>query len=173
MVPGHRRPFINSGAVVRRAGIDGTSMQEWFRHTSPSRWMRGVINEVRLGVQGGWEATRLVAMDAVSRLVTNAADSGLCSSGNGTLQRNGVSSDLRWYTLQDKVVCPVCRPLNGKRVSMHGSRQHTATGQSRPKPAGGVLHAPADAHMIAIAFQSQGSKKTESTRNRQPRHQSA
>ena len=122
VVPDGRAPFSDTGTLMRRAAMDGTSMTEWFRRESPSRWMRGVIDELRKGIQAGWEATRLVAMDAVSRLVTTAVESGLWSSGNGTLQRNWRNGDLTWYTRQDERVCPICRPLNGESVTVIGRR---------------------------------------------------
>lgn len=93
VVPDGRAPFSDPGTLMRRAAMDGTSMTEWFRRESPSRWMRGVIDELRKGIQAGWEATRLVAMDAVSRLVTTAVESGLWSSGNGTPPKR--SGDVR------------------------------------------------------------------------------
>ena len=61
VVPDGRAPFSDPATLMRRAAMDGTTMAEWFRRESPSRWMRGVIDELRKGIQAGWEATRLVA----------------------------------------------------------------------------------------------------------------
>ena len=51
-------PFFTAGTLMRQAEMDGTTMAEWFKRESPSKWMEGVIREVQKGIEAGWERHR-------------------------------------------------------------------------------------------------------------------
>ena len=39
-------PFFTAGTLMRQAEMDGTTMAEWIKRESLSKWMEGVIREV-------------------------------------------------------------------------------------------------------------------------------
>ena len=43
-------PFFTAGTLMRQAEMDGTTMAEWFKRQSPSKWMQGLIREVQKGI---------------------------------------------------------------------------------------------------------------------------
>ena len=42
--------FFTGSTLLRQAEMDGTSMAEWFKRQSPSKWMQGLMGEIRKGI---------------------------------------------------------------------------------------------------------------------------
>lgn len=110
-------PLATGATLMRQAEMDGTSMAAWFQRFSPSRWMVGVMAEIRRGIDAGWERHRQATQQGVQRLVTTAVESGTWSNGNSRLFANWTSKELIWHTREDELVCPICAPRQGERFS--------------------------------------------------------
>jgi len=110
-------PFFTAGTLLRQADMDGTSMADWFKRRSPSKWMQGLMDEVRKGIDAGWERQRNVVGQVTKRIAAIALETGLWSHANRTMANNWTAREFRHVTRQDEMVCDRCRPLNGNIFS--------------------------------------------------------
>ena len=70
-------PFFTAGTLMRQAEMDGTTMAEWFKRESPSKWMEGLIREVQKGIEAGWDRHRSATEQASRRLAATAIETGV------------------------------------------------------------------------------------------------
>ena len=73
-------PYFTAGTLMRQAEMDGTTMAEWFKRESPSKWMQGLIREVQKGIEAGWDRHRSATEQASRRLAATAIETGLWSA---------------------------------------------------------------------------------------------
>ena len=116
-------PFFTAGTLMRQAEMDGTTMAEWFKRESPSKWMQGLIDEVQKGIEAGWERHRSATEQASRRLAATAIETALWSHAGLTLLRNWTAKEFRHVTRKDELVCERCGPLERPDLS-----------QPRPSP---------------------------------------
>ena len=101
-------PFFTAGTLMRQAEMDGTTMAEWFKRESPSKWMDGLIREVEKGIEAGWERHRSATEQASRRLAATAIETGLWSHSTATMLNNWTAKEFRHVTRQDEKVCEIC-----------------------------------------------------------------
>ena len=106
-------PFFTAGTLMRQAEMDGTTMAEWFKRESPSKWMEGLIREVQKGIEAGWDRHRSATEQASRRLAATAIETGLWSHSTTTLINNWTAREFRHVTRQDEKVCEICGPRDG------------------------------------------------------------
>ena len=97
--------------------MDGTSMADWFKRRSPSKWMQGLMDEARKGIDAGWERQRNVVGQITKRIAAIALETGLWSHANRTMVNNWTAREFRHVTRQDEKVCNICGPRDGKVFS--------------------------------------------------------
>ena len=81
--------------------------------SSPSIWMRGLMDEIRKGIEAGWDRHRTVTEQESRRLAATAIETGLWSHANTTVLRNWTAREFRHITRQDEKVCEICGPRDG------------------------------------------------------------
>lgn len=106
-------PFFTAGTLMRQALMDGTTMATWFKRKSPSRWMDGIISEIRKGIEAGWERHRIATEQASRCLAATAIEIGFWSHARATLIANWTAREFRHVTRADETVCEICGPRNG------------------------------------------------------------
>lgn len=106
-------PYFTAGTLMRQAEMDGTSMAEWFKRESPSKWMEGLIREVQKGIEAGWDRHRAATEQASRRLAATAIETGLWSHSTNTMINNWTAREFRHVTRQDEKVCEICGPRDG------------------------------------------------------------
>ena len=110
-------PFFTAGTLLRQAEMDDVLMAEWFERRSPSKWMKGLMAEVRKGIEAGWDRHRSVTGQTSKRIAAIAIETGLWSHANRTMVANWTAREFRHVTRQDELVCDRCGPLNGNIFS--------------------------------------------------------
>ena len=103
-------PFFTAGTLMRQAEMDGTTMAEWFKRSSPSRYMEGLIREIQRGIEAGWERHRSATEQATRRLAATAIETGLWSHSTTTLINNWTAREFKHVTRRDEMVCELCGP---------------------------------------------------------------
>ena len=106
-------PYFTAGTLMRQAEMDGTTMAEWFKRESPSKWMQGLIREVQKGIEAGWDRHRSATEQASRRLAATAIETGLWSHSTATMLNNWTATQFRHVTRQDEKVCETCGPRDG------------------------------------------------------------
>ena len=119
----HKKPAPNwlfpiqhnyAGTLMRKAEMEGTAMADWFRRQSPSKWMRGIIDNIQQGVAAGWDRLRSVTSKTTKRLAATVIETALWSHAGRTLLQNWTAREFRHVTRQDEMVCDRCRPRHGQ-----------------------------------------------------------
>ena len=110
-------PFFTDGTLMRQAEMDGTTMAEWFKRESPSKWMEGLIREVQKGIEAGWDRHRSATEQASRRLAATAIETGLWSHSTTMLINNWTAKEFVHITRRDELVCEICGPRDGQIFS--------------------------------------------------------
>ena len=110
-------PFFTAGTLMRQAEMDGTTMAEWFRTASASKWMQGLIGEVQKGIEAGWERHRSATEQASRRLAATAIETALWSHAAVTMLRNWTAKEFRYVCRLDERSCERCNSRHGEIFS--------------------------------------------------------
>jgi hypothetical protein len=126
-------PFRSRAELLAQVKIEGTPLSQWFARSSPSRWMKGLIDGVSRQVQAGWlrdqkakAATAEIvtaAAAAMRRSVEGLVRTALWSQADleqGATWGAGQGADdqlWQWVCRIDERTCGICLPLNGKQTT--------------------------------------------------------